>query len=295
MTADEPTIPKPPKRITNDDLYRRSTQYRFWSFTTTELQDLRTASNRKGIQKVKDKISALDQTLPEAQVLNPENFPMVSQEEELSLVTFFARKCVDLANYFRLPAQVKATAVSYLYKFFLHHSVMEFQPQYIMYTCLFLAAKTENHFIGIRKFVENIPKTTPEQVLQNEYLLLETMKFSLAVHHPYQPLYGFYLDVQVLLPKLGKSQTWGYVYDNARQLVHESLFTDLKFCYTPPQIALACLWLSKENTKDENDHKGELILKRYLAKKFGVKKKKGPPNAASSGTGAMETISRRRM
>ncbi|GME84103.1 unnamed protein product [Ambrosiozyma monospora] len=113
MTAKEPKIPKPPKRITNDDLYRRSTQYRFWSFTPTELQDLRTVSNRKGQQKVKEKILALDKTIPEAQVLDPENFPMVTQEEELSVVTFFARKC---ASYSFLPTQVKATAISYLYK-----------------------------------------------------------------------------------------------------------------------------------------------------------------------------------
>ncbi|ODV85620.1 hypothetical protein CANARDRAFT_182603, partial [[Candida] arabinofermentans NRRL YB-2248] len=267
--------------ISNDDLYRRSTQYRFWSFTSTKLDDSRIISNKKGIKATKERLKKLllesnDTETPPPEIsfirqhlssnndsdLNQlDDFPYVNKIEELQIVTYYARKCKDLANFFKLPSQARSTAIIYLYKFYIIHSVMEYHPQHIMLTCLYLSTKVENNFIKISDFVKPIPKATELNVLKNEYLIMETLKFSLTCHHPYNSLYGFFLDIQQLLPKLDFGRL-GKNYDLARDLIQESLFVDVEFLYTPPQIALACLWLSDE-----------VLVERYLMKKFKVKRK----------------------
>lgn len=253
-----------PKRITAEELYRRSSQYRIWSFTESQLEDMRVSANKRGLIVRANKLSSLDKSLPEVQLLFNEkgNLDHLTVEEEKTIVIYYARKAKDLANFFHLPTQARSTAISFLIRFFLIHSVMEYHPQYIMYTCLFLAAKVENNFIGINTFSKAIPKTTPESILQYEYPILESMKFTLLCRHPYQPLYGFYLDIQAVFPKIDPKRL-GVAYDSARSLLNESSFSDAVFLYTPPQIALAALWISDN-----------VVAERYLARKFGFRKKK---------------------
>ncbi|KAH3663766.1 hypothetical protein OGAPHI_005168 [Ogataea philodendri] len=252
--------------VSNDDLFRRSTQFRFWSFTRLQLEELRVVANKKGIEKTEERINQLDDSLPETKIVKDhrDQFQYVHLDEEKKLVSYYARRCKELASFFHLSAQSRSTAIMYLYKFYLYHSVMEYHPGNIMLTCLFLAAKVENQFIGINSFSKNIPKTTPEGILKNEYLILETMKFSLQCHHPFQPLYGFFLDIQQMLPKLDFNRL-GKNYDGARELVNDSLFSDLPFLYTPPQIALTCLWVCDD-----------VLVEKYLSKKFKVNRKDEP-------------------
>ena len=259
-----PLPPAKPKKVTNDDLYRRSTQYRYWSFTASKLADLRVLANKKGLKSTHEKLDNLDPALEETKAVNSnglDKFPFVTPTEELQIITYYARKCQDLANFFRLPSQVRSTAIVYLYKFYLTHSVMAYHPQHIMYTCLFLAAKVENSFIGINNFSKAIPRTTPDSILQYEYLILQSLRFSLRCHHPFMPLYGFYLDIQDLLPKVDLKRLTRSC-DKAREYISESLFTDVFFLFTPPQIALSCLWKSDD-----------ILVERYLAKKMGLKKR----------------------
>ncbi|GAV29081.1 hypothetical protein PMKS-002560 [Pichia membranifaciens] len=138
---------------------------------------------------------------------------------------------------------------------------MEYYPQQIMYTCLFLSAKSENNFIGINNFSKTIPKTTPESILKYEYTILETMRFSLMCHHPMRPLYGFYLDIQNVLTKLDFNRLYKD-YMACRERINESVFSDAQFLYTPPQIALAALYIVDD-----------VVCMRYLMRKFGVKRK----------------------
>lgn len=253
-----------PQRITNDELYRRSTQYRYWSFTQDELTDLRVRVNKKGEQTFRDKINSLqddDEIHREIKKFVSEQFTPLTPSDELEIVIYYARKCHDLSNFFKFTTQVRLTAVSYLLKFYLVHSVMEYYPQQIMYTCLFLAAKSENNFLGIKAFSNAIPKTTPASILEHEYRVLDTMRFSLMCHHAMRPLYGFYLDVQQVLVKLDFGRLCKD-YENGRRYVNDSSFSDAQFLFTPSQIALAALYIVDD-----------VVCMRYLMRKFGVKKK----------------------
>lgn len=134
---------------------------------------------------------------------------------------------------------------------------MEFHPKLVLLTCLFLAAKSENFFISIASFSKRIPKTTPESILSLEFEILQSLQFTLFVHHPFRPLYGFFFDIQEVLKDEVTTKELGRVYDSARNLINEALISDAVYYYTPPQIALACF---KE--------KDEVLTKKYLQKKF---------------------------
>ena len=260
-----------PVRITNDELYRRSTQYRFWSFTKDELIDLRTKVNRKGELSFKRRIDSLDKDncalilkyVADGDGDDPDTngFKKITLEEEREIVLYYARKCHVLAKFFNFSSQVRLSAVSFLLRFYLVHSIMDYYPQQIMYTCLFLSGKSENHFIGIKNFSNAIPKTSPESILQYEYLILDTMRFTLMCHHPLRPLYGFYLDIQNVLIKLDFNRLCKD-YEASKTIIEESIFTDAQFLYTPPQIALAALYIVDD-----------VVCMRYLMRKFGVKRK----------------------
>ena len=253
---------KGPHRVTNDEIYRRSTQYRFWSFDKGKIEDLRVTVNRRGQEFFETRVSKLNDDVDGLiKKYISESFSPISVEEERLIVVYYARKCKDLANFFKFTTQVRLTAISYLLKFYLVHSIMEYYPQQIMYTCLFLSAKSENNFIGINKFSKTIPKTTPESILKYEYTILETMRFSLMCHHPMRPLYGFYLDIQNVLTKLDFNRLYKD-YMACRERINESVFSDAQFLYTPPQIALAALYLVDD-----------VVCMRYLMRKFGVKRK----------------------
>lgn len=255
VDQESPLIKK--KRVEYDDLYRRSTQFSVWSFTKDELQKQREQVNERG------KVMSLERS---QLVVNPvtgdtEKVDIVplTVEEELKIIAYYARKLNGLANLFKMPSQVKGTAISYLKKFYLNHSVMEFHPKHIMLTCLFLAAKSENYFIGIKTFAAKINNTPPENILKYEYTIIQSLKFTLMVHHPFRSLYGFYLDIQNVLPKVDKGRI-GKSFDRTRELINESLISDAGFLFTPPQIALAS-WRKIDRE----------LVEKYLRRKYPVK------------------------
>lgn len=137
------------------------------------------------------------------------------------------------------------------------NSVMEYHPKLVLLTCLFLAAKSENFFISIASFSKRIPKTTPESILSLEFEILQSLKFTLFVHHPFRPLYGFFFDIQEVLKNEVTAKELGKVYDSARNLINEAVISDAVYYYTPPQIALACFRQIDES-----------LTMKYLEKKF---------------------------
>lgn len=92
------------QRITFDELYRRSTQYRLWSFTKDELQQRRRTINGKGSSKV-------DERLNETPDVVPSQIEKVTVEEEQTLIAFHSRRILMLAKYFNMPSQVRVSTV----------------------------------------------------------------------------------------------------------------------------------------------------------------------------------------
>jgi cyclin H len=117
---------------------------------------------------------------------------------------------------FRFPEEVEATAISYLKRFYLKNTVMDWHPKNVMYdfpvvalgvnliglmssrlTALFLATKTTNNPISLETYTTRIPKTAPSDVLDLEFLVAQSLNFEFTVWHAHRALWGIWLDLQV--------------------------------------------------------------------------------------------------
>lgn len=269
--ANEPPAKKP--RISNDDLYRNSTQFELWSFTPNNLKETKRKANEKGAKISKEKFYAVytkaKQENPEVfekypEELNESIVSILTPDEESTYLDFYIQNITTTCNFFKMPTQVRLTAASFFKKFYLVNSVMEFHPKNVLYTCIFLAAKSENYFISIESYVKALKGTDASHILDLEFIVLQSLKFTLLVHHPIRPLYGFFLDFQAVL--LHPEQviydvsvdTLGNLYNQAKEWLNKYfMVSDVAFLFTPPQIALASMY--------DTDKR---ITERYLKRKF---------------------------
>lgn len=268
--------------ISRDDLYRRSSQYRMWSYTREGLEEQKFKVNEKGkahalkeFGVALEKIKQTDETFSqfESELSADKLADLLTADEEKRYLIFYSENIIKLANSFRMPTQVKATAMSFFKKFYLINSVMEYHPKNVLYTCVFLAAKSENYFMSIESFCHRLPKTEPKDVLDLEFLVLLSLKFTLFVHHPFRPLYGFFLDFQTVLlhpkpviPDL-KVEALCTLYDSAKKWLSEhALISDVGFLFSPPHIALAAMY-------DTNKKVTEMYLKTKYFTSDTVKQK----------------------
>lgn len=62
-----------------------------------------------------------------------------------------------------------------------------------------MAAKTTNHPIALETYTGHIPGTSPNDVLELEFLLAQSLSFEFAVWHAHRSMWGLWLDLQVSL------------------------------------------------------------------------------------------------
>ncbi|EJF66585.1 cyclin-like protein [Dichomitus squalens] len=216
-------------------LYEASTQYRHWRFSPKQLVDMRYALNSDAVSAIRN---AFENDSPGSSA----SVAFLSAQEEYLLVKLYVGKVSQLCAHFRFPEEVEATAVTYLKRFYLKNTVMDWHPKNVMLTALFLATKTTNHPISLESYASHIPKTAPSDVLDLEFLVAQSLGFDFAVWHPHRSLWGIWLDIQTLPDvSLGDLQT---AYEAATKHVRAARLTDAEFIYTPSQIALACFSLA---------------------------------------------------
>lgn len=151
-----------------------------------------------------------------------------------------------------------------------------------MPSALFLATKTENSYISVKKFAEKLPKTTAENVLAPEFILTQGLRFTFDVRHPQRGLEGGYIELLALAKGKGQTAPGSTVTstqlqkgilaigpaqqggkrtssvgeltlrihkagDKAKDILRTSgLLSDAYFFYTPSQIWLSSLLLADE-------------------------------------------------
>ncbi|KAF7306741.1 CYCLIN domain-containing protein [Mycena indigotica] len=229
-------------------LYEASSQFHNWRFSAQNLDQIRSSLNAAAVGVIRNTFEA-DQPGSSASIsfLNP--------DEELLLVRLYASKIPQLCGFFRFPEEVEATAVSYLKRFYLKNTVMDWHPKNVMLTALFLATKTTNHPIALDAYANNIPKTTPSDVVDLEFLVAQSLGFEFAVWHAHRALWGIWLDLQSLPdapPDRATSQR--DVYEAALKHVRSSRLSDAELIYTPSQIALAALSIADPELASEWSH-----------------------------------------
>lgn len=252
------------QRITDDDIYRNSSQFTKWSFTKDGLQKSREniaeSTKDRYTTKLQDFLSNEENTKEltddETQALKYEFNLGISATEQLQIVTLYTQKVQAFCTKLKLPTEVTATAMSFFKKYYISFSVLDLHPKNLIFTCIFLACKSENHFISADTFASKV-KQAKESILDGEFMLLQSLKFSLMVHHVFKPLHGFYLDIQSVLSGKVDKNYLGTVYENSKKRLMNSYLTDALYHFSPPHITLSSLLMEDEQ-----------LMMKYLELKF---------------------------
>ncbi|KAL9100585.1 MAG: hypothetical protein Q9163_004059 [Psora crenata] len=178
-----------------DAIYRASTQYRLWTFTSETLASSRSATNALAADAVRAAMRKSQEQKSSADHGKGNEVDCLTVNEEQKLVGFYCVKAMQLADFCDFPTNVKATAVQYLKRFYLSNSPMTYHPKEIMPSALFLSTKTENHYTSLRSFVSRLPKTTAEDVIAPEFLLTQGLRFTFDVRHPQRGLEGGFMEL----------------------------------------------------------------------------------------------------
>jgi cyclin H len=123
--------------------------------------------------------------------------------------------------------------------------------------CLLLATKSEEMFVKVED-LEKHAGVSAQIILEFELIVLEGIQFHLKIHHPYRALRGFLDQIKKSpgMKDLNDKKKIAFVNQEIKkqsfEYVDHTMFLDLLFFYTPPQIALACLVrsLRELNAKD---------------------------------------------
>lgn len=92
--------------LTEDDVYRSSTQYRLWSFTLVSLASLRSATNSLAIESVQAAIKSSQVGNRVGNTVEKE-VDCLTVEEEQKLVGFYCVKAMQFADFCEFPTNVK--------------------------------------------------------------------------------------------------------------------------------------------------------------------------------------------
>ena len=107
-------------------------QSRHWTFHPSALASLR----RDTHEKVSDSILQYVSETP-----NTSSPELLSVEDEVAIMRFYLMRIGKLVKAVGLPSLIEATAMSYMKRFYLRNSCMQFHPKLIMLTSFYLASK----------------------------------------------------------------------------------------------------------------------------------------------------------
>lgn len=160
---------------------------------------------------------------------------------------------------------------------------MTYHPKSIMACALFLATKTDNYYMSLRQFAAGIPgDTTAADVIAPEFLIMQSLRFTFDIRHPFRGLEGGIMELQAiaqgmgqpspLLPQLTSEDLLRGIHSlppwpNARSssltdrlarahhttremLKSAAQMTDAYFLFTPSQIWLAAFSLADKPLAD---------------------------------------------
>ncbi|KIY63645.1 cyclin-like protein [Cylindrobasidium torrendii FP15055 ss-10] len=229
--------PDPAATPKKTPIYEASSQYNNWRFSPERLEVLRRTMNEAAV-------TAIRRTLETHEPGSSSDVSFLTADEEHILVKHYITKITPLCGLFSFPEELAATAVSYMKRFYLKNTVMDWHPKNVMLTTLFLATKTTNNPISIEKYTQRIRGTNPSDVLDIEFLVCQSLGFEFAVWHAHRALWGIWLDFQDL-PNMPAdwASTRKSQYEEALEHVRASRLSDVELIYSPSQIALAAMSL----------------------------------------------------
>ncbi|KAF5402437.1 Proteasome endopeptidase complex [Paragonimus heterotremus] len=241
--------------------YATSTQLYNWHFSPSDLANQRLDCNIAARKKLSAQFPKDDKTANGTGLQDTENLPGLDPDEELTIVKryiFLMKALFDKFRDPRLPDEVYGFAVTYLKRFYISHSVMDFYPREMMLTCLYVACKAADFPIGIQTFISHIPRNQERYsdfILNSELFLLESLNYDLWVFTPYRPLIGLIIDLVAYQKRVrqkeidsvaiefgtGETELISELKCEGVDLINLWYQTDLCLTVHPSQFALAVL------------------------------------------------------
>lgn len=245
---------------TEDAVYRESSQFRLWSFSTSQLADLRAQTNalaHSTIRETRQRDDDADDAAGGGSGLLPAEAFLTPAEERL-LLDFYTVELLRAGKFTEQPTDVQATAAVFFRRFYVTHSLMTYPPAALYKTALFFGAKAEGYYYNkLDAFAQKFPHTTTADILAGEFLLCQGIRFAFDVHHPFRALEGAIMELRRLDDEAGgdtdpdADARIANAHRRAREILKFSpLVTDAYFHYTPSQIMLAALRLADRGLAD---------------------------------------------
>nr|CUU99798.1 cyclin [Hymenolepis microstoma] len=148
-----------------------------------------------------------------------------------------------------LGLQVFGFAATYLKRFYLNNSVMDYSPREMMLTALYLAFKAADYPISLNRFVDHIPRNRERYhafISRSELFLMDKLLYDLWIYPPYRPLVGFLVELIAFRQSKDSSMTdevatelMNSLRKEGYEIINTWFQTDLCFTNPPSQYALA--------------------------------------------------------
>lgn len=106
-------------------MYESSSQFKHWRFSKESLGAIRSSLNASAVSVIRATFEADEPGSSSA-------VSFLDAQEEVLLVKLYISKVAQLCGLFRFPEEVEATAISYLKRFYLKNTVMDWHPKNVM-------------------------------------------------------------------------------------------------------------------------------------------------------------------
>lgn len=204
------------------DFYAQSNHRRHCLYEAEKLGALRRDANRRARERLPAGLEALDPA------------------EELLVLRHYHTKIPEICRYFKFPVAVQLTAHWALMRFYLRHSMMEFDPKHVMLAAVLLATKCANLHLTMDDFAARLPNTSAELLTRLEFFLLAALDYTLYFFSPMDALAGWLLDWRTWCAAQA-APCDDHVLAAPAKLIHTICTTDALLLYSPAILALVAL------------------------------------------------------
>lgn len=124
----------------------------------------------------------------------------LSVSEEIDLLRYYEKSIIAFCHQKRYPLHVLATAQIYLKRFYVHHSVLSYDPSKLFIACIYVASKVEEEYLSIETLVSSLPNLNENILRKSELRLLKALDYDLIVHAPFKDIDGL-IEVEMNLSR----------------------------------------------------------------------------------------------
>jgi len=237
--------------------FSKSTQAKEWTFSESSLHVIKATRQMNWERTIIENNN------------NNNSYEKLSVEEEDLLLNVFISMYPKVVNQrWNFTERTWAVAITYLRRFFIYNSVMDYDIKQCLHTCILLASKAEEErkhnnktfqFMIAEKGTADVDE---KSVLALEYVILDALKFHLEVFTPYLPLTGFCIDIQTKLNI--EYEQLKEIKSKSEEIINKAITTEVILLFPPSQIALAALRYTIVTHFSLED-----IWNRYIVNTFG--------------------------